>query len=139
MNLKVALPPRLQSGLLDWSTDAAWGGGKNQGIEPHTDAVCQPSWAQQIRGRKHWRLHVWDPTASAEDALDSYPAAGQYDVVLEPGEVLVFYMWVPHATFLQDDGAWSVHGYVRPRPGLLPKPRISACGPIADGQVHSEM
>lgn len=112
LEAEVPLPYFLQPG---WERMAADGlprvswiymGRRGAGATRHRDRVCEGSWSAQLRGRKRW-------------CLLEHPHGPGYEVLLEPGEMLVWYVPMQHETHIVED-ALSVHGYfplTAPTPG----------------------
>ena len=86
------------------------GGGKT----PHNDDSCLPSLSAQIWGRKRWRLWVpkeWQPEVDNADderaGQHGFPLSSEaspFEVVVEPGDILVFPTSMMHTTETLDTG-----------------------------------
>lgn len=68
------------------------------GVKPHTDAICVPSWSLQLHGRKEWlfSMRAEGDSAPLGDTVDSLLV---HRTVVSPGEILIYYNgWVTHTT-----------------------------------------
>jgi len=94
-----------------WFVDTAWGGEPGfgeDGSNEHVDRDCVYFVALQARGRKKWWVRKPSP---GFDQLGEFFAEGErYHTIVEPQEVLLWPPWLPHATGIVTDKAFSING-----------------------------
>ena len=89
-----------------------------QGREMHIDYSCNSTWSMQVIGRKIWRLYsplhpssVFYQETLSESSNKDYADGEEgvaYEVVLNPGDVIVWYPAYAHETYQLDENSTAL-------------------------------
>lgn len=88
-----------------------WFALENGGTQAHADAYCETAVSLQLRGRKRWRMGAFPNITNAfqpwsfhdgEIYRSSHLWAPEYEMVVEPGQCIVFPMGYIHETYIAE-------------------------------------
>jgi len=106
-----------------------YSGGKGYHQPPHTDDECWPSYSLGVTGAKNWTFH-WDhrgqpPRYDAAgrkatsmipepieigERFDTPHSTLRFTHTMQPGDLLLYAVWITHQVDVLQDGTRSAHG-----------------------------
>jgi hypothetical protein len=132
----MSLPPFFPASFAEQGFKTGWlyFGAFDSGVPYHTDPQCDAKYSVQVTGRKRWRLvDVWRRALAAAGGGADYDEI-EWQGVMEPGDILIFFPQMHHATeVLSAEGSLAYTGYITtPRDTPLIRDFIAAAKLDAD-------